>query len=311
MKHRIDPMVDCVAKAILGDAAHPERTVDFLQSVLRADPPIVQVTIENPYSPKEFVQDRQIVVDIRARDASGRVFAIEVQVSAPSYLPERILYGWSSLFAKQLVSGEPYTELRPVISIWLLGQALFPNSPHWHHTFRAHDPTRGVTLSNYFGIHTLELCKWAHPKKPLDGIERWMYLFSGAKRWDELPADLADPIMRQAMDVLERFSEKESDYYLYQARENYLRIKLTDELLLQREREAKERAEKALEEARAAAEQERAAKEQERAAKEQARAAEEQARAAEGQARAAAELAERKVAELMEQLQQLRGDGKS
>jgi predicted transposase/invertase (TIGR01784 family) len=156
-------MVDCVAKAILGDAAHPERTVDFLQSVLRADPPIVEVTIENPYSPKEFVQDRQIVVDIRARDASGRVFAIEVQVSAPNYLPERIMYGWSSLFAKQLIAGQPYTVLRPVISIWLLGQALFPDSPHWHHTFRAHDPTRGVTLSNYFGIHTLELCKWAHP----------------------------------------------------------------------------------------------------------------------------------------------------
>jgi membrane protein involved in colicin uptake len=159
-----------------------------------------------------------------------------------------------------------------------------------------------------------------------------MYLFSEAKRWDELPPDLDDPIMRQAMDVLERFSEKESDYYLYQARENYLRIKLTDELLMQQEREARERAEKALDEARATAEQERAAKEQaraaaelERAAKEQARAAEEQARAAEEQARAAEEqaraaaeqeraakeLAERKVAELMEQLQQLRGDSKS
>ena len=87
-----------------------------------------------------------------------------------------------------------------------------------------------------------------------------------------------------------RQADKESHYDLYQAREKYLRIKLTDELLLQKEREAKERAENALEEARSAAEQARAAEEQERAAK---------------------ELAERKVAELMEQLQQLRGDGKS
>jgi hypothetical protein len=73
--------------------------------------------------------------------------------------------------------------------------------------------------------------------------------------------------MRQAMDTLKAFSEKERAYHQYQARQNYLR--------------QQQSIEDHLNALRAAAEQARAAEEQARAAEEQARAAEEQARAAE------------------------------
>jgi predicted transposase/invertase (TIGR01784 family) len=270
MKHRINPMVDCVGKALLGDDAHPERTVDFLQSILRSDPPIQEVRILNPYNPAEFVGDNHTVVDVKARDAAGRWFQIEVQLEAPSLLPMRMLYGWADLYQTQLAAGSDYTELCPTVSIWLLGNRLIRGSPHWHHHFRAYDPDRRVLLHEHLSIHTIELAKWTRRGAELDIEERWIYFFKEAQHWTELPEELDTPIMRQAMAVLEQFSDKQKDYFLYQARQNYLRDKRTTEKLLSQAREeaARERQEK--EQERAAKEQERVAKEQERVAKEHA-----------------------------------------
>ncbi len=82
---------------------------------------------------------------------------------------------------------------------------------------------------------------------------------------DHLPAWMQTEEMRQAMNTLRAFSEKERAYHRYQARQNYLRQQRS----LQTH----------LEVLRAEAEQARAAEERERAEKEQARAAEERERA--------------------------------
>jgi predicted transposase/invertase (TIGR01784 family) len=310
LKHTIDPMVDCVAKALLGDAEHTERTVDFLQAVLQASPPIVQVTIENPFTLKEFTEDHFVVVDVRARDEAGHVYVIEIQLQTPPYLPQRMIYSCADLFTHQLDQGQSYRALKPVVAIWLLGREMLAESEHWHHAFRLFDPKRSVGLSEHFVIHTLELPKWRRPcEGPLDAVDRWMYFFKEAKEWTALPPDLDDQVMRQAMQVLERFSEKEDNYRLYQARQNYHRAKLADEQLyqealaeLEQERAAKEQERAAKEQALQRADQDRAAKEQERAAKEQERAAKEQALQRADQDRAARERAEAEIARLREQL---------
>jgi hypothetical protein len=74
--------------------------------------------------------------------------------------------------------------------------------------------------------------------------------------------------MRQAMDTLKAFSEKERAYHQYQARQNYLRQQQSIEDHLNALRAAAEQARAAEEQARAAEERERSEKEQERTAKE-------------------------------------------
>ncbi|MCP4298902.1 MAG: hypothetical protein GY786_25290 [Proteobacteria bacterium] len=68
---------------------------------------------------------------------------------------------------------------------------------------------------------------------------RWYTFFQEARNWDQLPDKLKTPELEQAMTVLERFSEKEADYYHYLARQDYLReqatIKSELEQALQRE----------------------------------------------------------------------------
>ena len=72
--------------------------------------------------------------------------------------------------------------------------------------------------------------------------DQWLYFFKEAENWRELPEIINTPEMRQAMAVLKRFSEKEANYHLYQARQNALREEKTRQMLLEEALRGKEEA---------------------------------------------------------------------
>jgi predicted transposase/invertase (TIGR01784 family) len=259
----IDPTVDCVFKAILGAEENVDLLVHFLNAVTRPERPIVAVQLQNPYNAKEFDHDKLTVVDVKARDAAGVMYQVEVQLVTHKALAERILYTWARLFQAQMEQGHDWIDLQPVVSIWLLTGRVF-EAPRWRHHFRAVDTETGLCLSRFQSIHVLELGKWSPPPE-LDDVGRWAYFFQKAKDWDRLPTVLDTPELRRAMSILHRFSEKEEDYWRYQARKDFL----AEQATIRRE----------LDEARAETERAREAAEQARAGEEQARACEEQARA--------------------------------
>ena len=232
MKHRISPTVDCVYKAILGAEENKNLLLDFLNAVLAPQFPISDVEILNPYNEREFYSDKLTIVDVKARDEQGRTYQVEIQLAVFSYLPERMLYTWSDIYQSQLQSGEPFSELRPVISIWMLTENLFSESPTFHHHFQLVDQANEKRLSEHCSIHVLELEKWRY-SEALNAEDYWLYFFKEAENWKELPEIINTPEMRQAMAVLKRFSEKEANYHLYQARQNAIREEQTRQQLLE------------------------------------------------------------------------------
>ncbi|WP_295577489.1 Rpn family recombination-promoting nuclease/putative transposase [uncultured Lamprocystis sp.] len=291
MRHPIDPKVDCVFKALLGAESNRDLLIHFLNAILGAElpRPITAVEIQNPYNEKEFLDDKLTVVDVKARDATGQLYQVEIQLLNHRDLPARILYGWADLYSAQIKEGESYRKLRPTYAIWLLGQTLLADDPDYAHEFRLRDPYGRVFL-DHGGIWLLELSKFA-----ADAVEteqqRWLKFFTEAERLDAdaLPAWMQTQEMRRAMNTLKAFSEKEHAYHAYQARQDYLREQQSIQLEFDDLRAEVEQARAEAEHARADAEHERAAKEQERAAKEQAQADAEQERAAIAQERAAKE----------------------
>ncbi|MCP4400653.1 MAG: hypothetical protein GY801_25550 [bacterium] len=75
----------------------------------------------------------------------------------------------------------------------------------------------------------LQLPKWRTPKKRPDARDRWLYFFKDGKQLDPAhpPELLRTKEMRQAMNVLADFSEKEKDYLLYEQRLEAERVELT------------------------------------------------------------------------------------
>ena len=94
MKHRIDPKIDCVFKALLGSEENRNLLVHFLNAVLADDlsAPITEAEILNPYNDKEFLDDKLSVVDVKAKDSEGRLYQIEIQLSTYRHLPVRMVY---------------------------------------------------------------------------------------------------------------------------------------------------------------------------------------------------------------------------
>lgn len=279
MRHPIDPTIDCVFKALLGAEANRALLVHFLNAVLGTDLPAPITTVEllNPYNEREFLDDKLSVVDVKARDDSGGLHQIEVQLLVLPDLPARILYGWADLYSSQLEKGHHYRELRPCWSVWLLGEHLRTPATDppvgYLHRLRLQDE-QGRVLIEHGGIRLLELGTFAVVHAGGGAIDseltRWLKFFTEGGRLDPdaLPDWMQTPEMQQAMNTLRTFSDKDREYHAYQARMNYLRQQRSIQLRF---------------------DELEAATEQERAEKEAARAAEQQARAAEQQAHAAAE----------------------
>lgn len=277
MKHKIDPKVDCVFKAILGAEQNRNLLIHFLNAVLKDElpAPIYHVDILNPYNEKEFLSDKLSIVDIKARDEFERLYQVEIQMVSNIFLPDRIIYNWADIYAGQLQDGQKYNTLKPTYSIWLLGENLLKNDARYVHCFKLRDAS-GVTLSDHGGIWLFELEKF-HKQLIDNEIERWLKFFNdGAALNDKaLPDWMRTKEMEQAMNTLRVFSEKEHEYERYRARQEYIRIRETERSLLEqalkREEQALKHKEQALKrEEQALKREEQALKheEQERQAKE-------------------------------------------
>jgi len=222
VKHRIDPTVDCVFKAILGNEKNKNLLIHFLNAILEKENEsrITEVVIMNPYNEREFETDRLSIVDIRAKDEMDENYQIEVQISIHANLPPRMLYMWSTVYHSLLGKGESYSLLTPVISIWILRGSLFPEIDDCHVPFLAWNPKHGIMLSDHFGIHVLQLPKWLESDAGPTEKDRWLYFFKEGKNADSeaLPDILDTNEMRQAMNVIKDFSENQKNYHLYQSR---------------------------------------------------------------------------------------------
>ena len=269
MKHKINPIVDCVFKALLGSEKNKNLLIHFLNAVtgLAGDDAITDVVIMNPYNEREFLDDKLSIVDIKAQCQNDFKYQIEIQLAVYPSLPSRILYNWSTIYHSQLTKQKgDYNLLKPVFSIWILDSPLFKDAGKYHLKFGIHDLDNKISLTDHLTIHLLQLSIFDEHKDVCNETERWLYFFKKAENQDlnNLPEPLKTKEMIQAMETLKDFSENQKNYLLYQSRldaqyerntwENMMReseIKLKEqEVKLAIERQEKEKALKAQEKER-------------------------------------------------------------
>ena len=262
MKHSIDPKVDCVFKSLLGNESNRNLLVHFLNATLATElvSPITGVEILNPYNEKEHLDDKLSIVDVKAKDERGRVYQIEIQLDYFGYLPARMLYTWSDVYSQQLQSGEKYYKLNPTYSIWLLAENAVKHDDQYIHRYKFRDEA-GIPLIEHGGIWVFELEKFN--AQVIDNEQaRWLRFFKEGKQLNDLnlPDWMNTQEMKQAMNTLCQFSEKERNYFAYQARQDFLRQQGT--ILFEKD-EALEREQAALEREQVALAREQAALERE------------------------------------------------
>ena len=103
----IDPKVDIVFKRLFGTPANADLLIDLLNAVLGFPPEraVTDVEIVNRFNEKEALDDKLSILDVKARDAAGRQFNVEMQVLPHGAYPKRIVYYLAKLHQQQLREG--------------------------------------------------------------------------------------------------------------------------------------------------------------------------------------------------------------
>jgi predicted transposase/invertase (TIGR01784 family) len=177
---------------------------DLINCVRYDQPPIEVVEILNPQVLPEGIGGKLIVMDISARDASGALYNVEIQVRRATDWQERNVFYAARALGKQLNAGESYGELKPVISISLLVADLFTDAPDracWRFTLRDQDqPHRqfGESLQ----LHIIELSK-AHRLRGLPpGLTDWITCLLHSPH-EEVMSQITHPPAKEAKRHLE------------------------------------------------------------------------------------------------------------
>jgi len=136
MSRYLDPKADIVFKRIFGE--HPHLLKSFLNAVLplAEDNPIVELS----YLPSEQVpaipEFKRTIADVKCRDAKGRGFIVEMQMNWTDSFKQRLLFGTSQAFVKQLGKGQDYRYIQPVYGLGLMAEIYERTSGEWYHHYQ-------------------------------------------------------------------------------------------------------------------------------------------------------------------------------
>ena len=219
----VDPKVDYAFKHLFGRDATRPILMNVLDSVLSPPPGrhIRDIELLNPFNAKEALDDKLSILDIKARDETGRQFNIEMQMLAFPHYAKRILYYACKLHQQQLHEGQDYLELKPTVSISFLNHVWFPQLPDYHLCFRLLERTHHFALTDDLEFHILELPKFTKSAGVLtSGLDIWLYFLRHAEMMDTeaVPAALQQPLVLRALEELKMLTQTDLERERYEAR---------------------------------------------------------------------------------------------
>ena len=230
--HRpLNPLADIFVRYLLGSEDHKNILISFLNAVFshKGHDLVVEIEILNPFNLKTLQETKESILDVKAKDSTGRWINIEIQVDNDGSYANRSLYYWAKSYAGQLRTGDTYGELNSSVTINLLGFKLFPQLSGYHscfHITEVDDPE--YVLSQHLQIHFIELPKnqlanLEHIKTQLDA---WCYYFEneGSIKEDEMTVLLKNtPALGEAHKVYRSFTANDELMDMAEAREKWLK----------------------------------------------------------------------------------------
>jgi predicted transposase/invertase (TIGR01784 family) len=79
---------------------------------------------------------KHTVVDVKCTDTQGRIFIVEMQIQWTTSFMQRLLFGASTAYVRQLEKGESYQLLQPVYGLGLIADVFDKKSEAWYHHYK-------------------------------------------------------------------------------------------------------------------------------------------------------------------------------
>jgi predicted transposase/invertase (TIGR01784 family) len=223
---KISPRVDIAFKKIFGVEENKDLLISLINSIVSIEDQVTEVTLLNPYNPKNFRKDKLSILDIKAKGQDGKRFNIEIQISDEADYDKRALYYWAKLYTEQLKVAEDYSLLCKAIGIHILNFTSILSVDKYHNVFNIREKGSNLLYFKDLELHTIELKKFSgNAKEELSDIvskvksslDIWMAFLTrhDLLNKERLPEVLDKPILKKALNVLEvmNFSPEEREAY--------------------------------------------------------------------------------------------------
>ena len=223
MKIGIRAWIDFAFRKIFGKPGNEICLISLLNAILDLPHPIDSIEFMNPFSYKEFEQDKLVCVDVKATDQSGRVFIVEVQIVVPPSFAKRAVYYACKGYSDQLQSGQGYSKLKATYSVCLLMRKLWDDAM-LHHHFQLVERATGKVLNDSIEIHMVELSKYNGSAESITQssvLEQWCYWikYSSEHTAEELQALLPGLAFLRATKELDDIQTITEEKAMYDSRE--------------------------------------------------------------------------------------------
>jgi predicted transposase/invertase (TIGR01784 family) len=189
----INPRTDFAFKRIFGAQESRAILKSFLNALLYAGQPVIaDLEILDPYLAPKIQGVKDTYVDVRARLSNGRIVIIEMQVLNVEGMEQRILYNAAKTYSTQLLAGQDYGSLNPVIALTITDFVMFEDSPGVESRFVLKEQER---LTDYprgdLELAFVELPKFKKSLEELDGVrDKWLYFLRKAPDLQMIPAPM-------------------------------------------------------------------------------------------------------------------------
>jgi len=285
----INPKTNFAFKKIFGSTGSQGILRSFLNGILyEGDSRIVSVEIVYPYSLPRLEGMKDSYLDVWVVLDDGQRVIIEMQVLNVPGMEKRVLYNAAKEYSNQLIKGQDYRLLNPVIALTITDFIMFPElGEQVISRFALMEKNQFIAYPDGdVELIFVELPKFHRKLDELRGLtDEWLYFLDHAAELDQVPEQLGK------VDEIEEAFEIAESARLTPEEDHRLELKsqwIADQKLLLELRQNAE--------ARAEQESARAEMESARAAQESARA--EQALAETAQVKAAAETEQRRFLKL-------------
>jgi predicted transposase/invertase (TIGR01784 family) len=202
----LDVKTDYAFKRVFGSEGSQPVLISFLNAILdyEGEQAIVDLTIVDPYQIPLLLGMKDTYVDVKAVLANGQHLIIEMQVLNVAGFEKRILHNAAKEYATQLLRGEDYTLLNPVIALTFTDFNMFDGSPEVLSRFRLLERKRFIEVSDDVELIFVELPKFTRELSALETIQdKWIYFVKNAGSLEYIPEPLASvPRIKEAFGLI-------------------------------------------------------------------------------------------------------------
>lgn len=218
MSRYLNPRSDVVFKKIFGQ--HKHLMISFLNSLLPLPSDGLIESLD--YLPTEQIPTipvlKRTIVDVKCTDQQKRTFIVEMQIEWSAFFMERMLFGASQAYVRQLQKGEFYEYLKPVYGLGLLGDTFDKESSDFYHHYKivnVNKPSREIKGLQFVFIELPKFKPSTPTEKKLQVL--WLRFMSeiNEKTKNIDPELLAIPEIREAIELTEEAAYSKEELAAY------------------------------------------------------------------------------------------------